>query len=141
MDVYVASLDFVEFANSLVRQMPGGRAGIDSQLLRAASSVSLNIAEGTGEFSVKDKVRFYRMARRSATECAAALDVSQRLGLIRNTDTAPGRSILRRVIAMLTKLVKRLEGSADCPDPTEAVTDAEHDTGNPTVGGESHSEA
>lgn len=131
MDVYVASLDFVEFANGLVRQMPGGRAGVDSQLLRAATSVSLNIAEGAGEYAVKDKVRFYRMARRSATECAAALDVSLRLGLIRNTDIAPGRSILRRVVAMLTRLVKRIEGSADCPDPTEAESGVADDTGDP----------
>jgi len=34
----------------------------------------LNIAEGAGESSPNEKVRFYRMARRSAIECAGILD-------------------------------------------------------------------
>jgi len=42
----------------------------------------LNIAEGAGEFAPKEKVRFYRMARRSATESAAVLDVCRNLKLL-----------------------------------------------------------
>jgi len=37
---------------------------------RAATSVPLNIAEGAGEYSGAEKSRFYRIAKRSATECA-----------------------------------------------------------------------
>jgi len=32
------------------------------------------------EFARREKARFYRMARRSATECAAILDIVQELG-------------------------------------------------------------
>ncbi len=42
----------------------------------------MNIAEGAGEYAVDEKARFYRMAKRSATECAGVLDVCQRLRLI-----------------------------------------------------------
>jgi four helix bundle protein len=46
-----------------------------NQLRRATTSICLNIAEGAGEFSAKEKAPFYRIAKRAATECAAILDV------------------------------------------------------------------
>lgn len=39
-----------------------------SQILRAASSISLNLSEGNGKFSVKEKKRFYKMAYASLKE-------------------------------------------------------------------------
>ena len=89
--------------------MPGRRRGIDDQLMRAATSMPLNIAQGAGEFSPKDKARFYRIARRSGTESAAALDVCIRLGLARESEVQAGRELLRRIVAMLTKLVLGLD--------------------------------
>jgi four helix bundle protein len=62
-----------------------------------------------GEFSAKDKARFYRIARRSATESAAALDVCVRIGLAQDESVQPGRCLLRRIVAMLTKLVLGLD--------------------------------
>jgi four helix bundle protein len=109
LDVYAAALEFVSFVRELLKRMPGGRMGIDSQLMRAATSIPLNIAEGAGEFSPKDKARFYRIARRSATECAAALDVCVRLALAGERDVQSGRHLLRRIVSMLTKLVLGLD--------------------------------
>lgn len=117
LDVYAASLDFVTFVRATMKRMPGGRMGIDVQLMRAATSMPLNIAEGAGEFSAKDKARFYRIARRSATECAAALDVCIRMGLVREPDVQAGRELLRRIVAMLTKLVIGFEGEAPRSSP------------------------
>jgi four helix bundle protein len=45
------------------------------QLERASSSIVLNIGEGAGRFSGPDQARFFVIARGSATECAAVLDV------------------------------------------------------------------
>ena len=67
LDVYRVSLDFIELTEQLVSGLPRGRADLVDQLRRAATSIVLNIAEGAGEFSPKDKARFYRMAKRSAT--------------------------------------------------------------------------
>jgi four helix bundle protein len=39
----------------------------------------LNIAQGNGEYSIDEKVRFYRIAKRSATECALIADVCRKL--------------------------------------------------------------
>lgn len=47
--------------------------GLISQIRRAAVSVELNIAEGEGRFSRKEKVQFFYMARASSIEVMAAL--------------------------------------------------------------------
>ena len=64
----------------------------------------LNLAEGAGEFSGNDKARFYRMSRRSATECAAILDVCKQLGLVAPERYDVGRERLVRVVSMLVRL-------------------------------------
>ena len=74
LDVYRAAIEFLVIADEIATSLPKGRAYLVDQLRRAATSIALNIAEGAGEFSPGDKVRFYRMARRSATECAGILD-------------------------------------------------------------------
>ena len=87
----------------------GGLAGVPiaDQLQRAGTSISLNIAEGSGEFSVNEKSRFYRMAKRSATESAAILDVAKRLNIIHEADYRSGRDLLIRIVSMLTKMAQR----------------------------------
>jgi four helix bundle protein len=69
-------------------------------------SVPLNIAEGAGEYSGSEKSRFYRMAKRSATECAGIFDVCLRLRLIEEERHKKGRELLIRIVAMLTKMAK-----------------------------------
>ena len=67
----------------------------------------LNIAEGAGEYSSAEKGKFYRIAKRSATECAAIFDICRRLRLIEETRYTKGRELLMRIVAMLTKMAKR----------------------------------
>ena len=83
------------------------RRYLKNQLLRAANSIAANIAEGVGEYSPAEKVRFYRIARRSAVECASHLLVSARLDLIQDDALlSRGRDQLLRIVAMLTSLTK-----------------------------------
>ena len=108
LDVYQAAIDFVALANEVVERLPRGRGYLADQLQRAATSVPLNVAEGAGEFSGNEKARFYRMAKRSATECAAILDVCRRLSLIEEARFGEGRELLLRIVSMLTKMVRSL---------------------------------
>ena len=109
LDVYQAAVGFVVVADGVADALPRGRAYLADQLRRAASSIALNTAEGAGEYRTKDKARFYRMATRSATECAALFDVLTRLSLAETNTLAGGRDLLVRIVSMLTKMVLGLQ--------------------------------
>lgn len=89
-----------------MEQLPRGRSYLADQLHRAGTSVLLNVAEGAGEYAENEKVRFYRMARRSGTETAAILELGKRLKLIEETRYSKSRELLIRIIAMLTKMTR-----------------------------------
>jgi len=110
LEVYQTAIRFVEVANDVVEQLPRGRGYLADQLQRAATSVVLNVAEGAGEFAPKEKARFYRMARRSATESAAVLDVCRNLNLLAEERHAAGRDLLLQVVSMLVRMITNLGG-------------------------------
>ena len=70
----------------------------------------LNIGEAAGRFSRPDKARFLAIARGSATECAAVLDVLRVRGLASASQCLVGRCLLVRIVQMLTKLAARHTG-------------------------------
>ena len=111
LDVYQSAIEFVVVADTITASLPRGRSYLADQFRRAATSIVLNIAEGAGEYSPREKGRFYRIARRSATECAAVLDVCERLrfGVVQDFET--GRELLHRIVSMLTRLAQTHSGT------------------------------
>lgn len=107
LDVYRVSLEFQDLVPRLVPRR--GYAALRDQLDRASSSVLLNIAEGCGRSARADKAQFYRIARASAMESAAVLDVLRSRGLIAPATHRHSRGLLLRVAQMLTKLVQRMQ--------------------------------
>ena len=49
--------------------------GLRDQLGRAASSVALNLAEGSAKSSARDRLRFYEIALGSVRECEAVMQL------------------------------------------------------------------
>ena len=116
LDVYHAAIAFVAVADDVTESIRPKRRNLRDQLDRAATSIVLNIAEGAGEFSANDKARFYRIARRSATECAAVLDICRRRNLVTEEVLRGGRGLLLRIVAMLTAMVIAIsKASAEKP--------------------------
>ena len=107
LDVYKVSIEMVVLIDKIVAHLPKGRAYLADQLQRAGTSIPLNIAEGAGEFSKNEKIRFYRIAKRSATECAGIFDICKRLELINETHYINGREFLIRIVSMLIKMSQR----------------------------------
>jgi four helix bundle protein len=105
--MYQIAIEFVVLADNIVEHLPRGRAYLSDQLHRAALSIPLNIAEGAGEYALEEKARFYRMAKRSATECSGILDVCQRLQLIDEQYQKRGRELIVRIVSMLIKMIRR----------------------------------
>ena len=74
LEVYREAIAFNAWLSGLLEGVL--RVGeIKDQLDRAASSIPLNIAEGNGKYSLKDRCGFLDTADGSALEYAAALDV------------------------------------------------------------------
>lgn len=115
MDVYRCALAFVRCATGIRTRLPSGRSSLADQLDRAAVSIALNIAEGSGEFARKEKARFYRIARRSATECAAILDIARELGMVDSQTVGEAKDQLRGIVSMLIGLSKWAEENAPPP--------------------------
>jgi four helix bundle protein len=107
LEVYNLSLDFAALAHPIAQEFPPGWAPLADQFRRAMTSIILNIAEGSGEYRPLDKARFYRFAGRSAVECAAILDIAERLALASPVKIAEARVVLVRMVAMLVKLAQR----------------------------------
>ena len=109
LDVYKLSIAFADLAFKVIASLRGGKdfGPLADQLRRAAMSVPLNIAEGSCRFTAPDRARFFSIARGSAMECGAILDIA-RLG-----DTADeelrveGKGLLRRIVALLTRMAGR----------------------------------
>jgi len=74
------------------------------QLERASVSPVLNISEGAGRRSRRDKRRHYAIARGSAMESAAALDLVIARQLAPEAEARAVRHLYVRVVQMLTKL-------------------------------------
>lgn len=111
LDVYRAAIELIVLIDDVVENFPRGRAYLADQVQRAGTSVPLNIAEGAGEYSSNEKSRFYRMAKRSATECAAIFDVCLRLKLIEEPKYVQIRQLLIRIVSMLIKMSRLLSSS------------------------------
>ena len=106
LDVYRVTLDFVAVADDVAEVLPNGRRYHKDQLRRGANSIAANLAEGVGEYSPAEKARFYRMARRSAVECASHLLVCRRLALVDEDLITRGLEQLLRIVAMQTSMIK-----------------------------------
>lgn len=105
LQVYKIALELHALCATLV---PPAQRVLHDQMERASLSTVLLLAEGAGRRSRKDKRRFYAMARGSACECAAAVDVLRHRRLAPEAACASARSLAVRVIQMLTKLDRAL---------------------------------
>ena len=112
LDVYRVSIEFVRWTGELIEGSLGERSlSAIRQLERASTSIPLNIAEGNGKRSAKDRCRYFDTARGSAFESAAALDVLVARNIVQEDKVAAGKLLLVRIIEMLSKIALKLLGS------------------------------
>ena len=74
LDCYRVALDFQTIAVGICANRSVG-ANLRDQLDRASVSIVLSIAEASGRRTLCEQSHFFAIARGSATECAAVLDV------------------------------------------------------------------
>ncbi len=93
----------VEMRALIAGVLPNASRAARDQLDRASLSVVLNTAEGAGRRAPGDKARFYSIARGSANETVALLDVA----LPQDAASLTARGLVVRAIQMLSRLEAR----------------------------------
>ncbi len=128
LDVYREAIAFCGWTGEFLDGI-GAKTAAKDQLDRASTSIPLNIAEGNGKFSQRDRARFLEMARGSALECAACLDVLVARRLSTSEAVGAAKAQLARIVQMLVGLLKRFSERADVMREEEAGygVDYEHD--------------
>ena len=119
LDVYQESIRFVSWVDELLGEIPKSLA-VYGQLDRASTSIPLNIAEGNGKFTAADRCRFFDIARGSALESAACLDVLVAKKRIEQADS--GKAILVRIVSMIVGLIRSTSPSRSHEDSAEYGT-------------------
>ena len=111
LDVYQESIAFCGWVGEFLATAAAKAAARD-QLDRASTSIPLNIAEGNAKFSDRDRARFLEIARGSALECAACLDVLVVRKFIPADGVILAKEQLVRIVNMLMGLLKRFSERA-----------------------------
>lgn len=110
LDVYRVALEFQARAAGMCVDRRLGPT-LRDQLDRASVSIVLCIAEGAGRRTAREQAHFFAIARGSATECAALLDLVEARGLLSTSDHRHVRGLLVRIVQMLTRLMARRPGA------------------------------
>ena len=106
LEVYRESIAFIAWLSTILEGTV--RVGeVKDQLDRASTSIPLNIAEGNGKYSPKDRCRFFDIAHGSALECAAGLDILVAKAKLTPEQIQPGKERLQKTVRMLIGLIKR----------------------------------
>ena len=101
---YCVLLDVARKLPTLLEKLPKGTYYLKDQLERALASAILNLAEGNGRRSVKDRNRFFDISLASIAETASALDIIHVFGYITGTLNDELKSELRMAYAMIMRL-------------------------------------
>ena len=106
---YTNALELIRALVPVVERLKTYDANIADQIVRAATSITLNVSEGSRR-SGKDRRRFYVMARGSAGEIQGALDTADASGW--RVDAERAREILDRELRLLAGLCNEHKRSA-----------------------------
>ena len=98
--VYQRTLKFAAWSQILIDSLTKKTSTRD-HLERVGDSIALNIAEGNGEFSLKDRARFFQIAHGSALESATCLDLFVPRRRYEQDAIAKGKPILEDIVKML----------------------------------------
>ena len=115
LTVYKRALEFATWSQELIESVTK-KTSTREHLERAGDSIALNIAEGNGKFSQKDRARFFQIAHGSALESAACLDLLVARRCCTADAIVRGKAILEEIVKMLFKMLDQL-GCRVAEDP------------------------
>jgi four helix bundle protein len=117
LTVYQRALEFATCSQDLIESLTKKTSTRD-HLERSGDSIALNIAEGNGKFSKKDRARFFQIAEGSALESAGCLDLLVACRCCARAAIVRGKAILEEIVRMLFAMLDQL-GCRIAEDSTE----------------------
>ena len=122
LDVYQEAIAFCGWVGEFLTAI-SSKAAAKDQLDRASTSIPLNIAEGNGKFSRRDRARFFQIAHGSALESAACLDLLVARRCSEPAAIVEGKALLGEIVRMLFKLLDNLgcRVAEDCSEYGVAI--------------------
>jgi four helix bundle protein len=108
--VYINSKELVKHVYGLLKKFPEEeKYALCNQIRRAVTSIPINIAEGFGRFSSKEKTRFIEISFGSLTETSCELEISYELGYI----TKEEYEEVEKQIIIISKQLSNLHKSVE----------------------------
>jgi four helix bundle protein len=107
LTVYQRALEFATWSQDLIESVTKKTSTRD-HLERSGHSIALNIAQGNGKFSRKDRARFFQIAHGSALEAAACLDLLVARRCCDTDAITKGKAMLEEIVKMLFTMLDRL---------------------------------
>ena len=116
--VYQEAKELVKSVYTLLDKFPKYETyALGDQLRRAVTSVPSNIAEGSGRFSVKEKIHFIEIAYGSLTETLCQLDIAHDLNYITDEEFTNEKEriniIGKQLSGLRSSFQRQLEESAN----------------------------
>lgn len=117
LDVYQNAKALSHEVCKLIKAFPiDERFGLCDQLRRAVMSVPINIAEGFGRFSAKEKAHFIQIAFGSINEVMCELELAFDEGYINKEQLTTMESMILSVKKQLATLHKSVLNNGDNPN-------------------------
>lgn len=104
LHVFQAALDLLEIADELKKLLPRQRGRLGDHLERSSESVVLSTAEGIGRISPRDRAHSFAVARGSACEVSAIIEICRRRRIGKHEQLLKARHLILRIVQMLSKL-------------------------------------
>jgi four helix bundle protein len=109
LKVYQKAIDYSVNIYDLTKTFPKEELfGLSSQLRRAVVSISLNIAEGSGNKSSKEFKRFLEIALRSSYEVMSCLEIALKLNYMKEKNHRTLIADADEIAAMIVGFSKQL---------------------------------
>ncbi len=111
LEIWQQALDYLESIYRIANKLPEQeRYNLKSQMIRAATSINLNIAEGSTGQTDAEQARFLGVALRSLFETVACLHIIYRLNYLDEPEDLrqayrKAELLARRITAMRKRLV------------------------------------
>jgi len=110
LEVYQTARQLVKGIYLLQKKFPvEEKYALGDQVRRSSTSITSNIAEGSGRNSIKEKIHYVEIAFGSMTESFSQLQNAQDLGYVHEDDIDELRPLYNKVAAQLSGLKNSFE--------------------------------